>query len=174
LGLFITGLMVGRTPEYVGKRIGEHEIKLIAVYTLIGPAAVLLLTALAVVSSAGLAGLTTNSGPHGLTEILYAYTSSFNNNGQTFAGLSANSPFYNISTAVVMLLGRFALAIPALALAQRFAQQPNRQATQGTLPTDTVLFGAVIIGTALIVVALTYLPAVALGPIVEHLLMIGR
>jgi potassium-transporting ATPase potassium-binding subunit len=174
LGLFITGLMVGRTPEYVGKRIGEHEIKLIAVYTLIGPAAALLLTALAVASSAGLAGLTTNSGPHGLTEILYAYTSSFNNNGQTFAGLSANSLFYNISTGAVMLLGRFALAIPALVLAQHFALQPNRQATQGTLPTDTVLFGAVINATALIVVALTYLPAVALGPIVEHLLMIGR
>jgi potassium-transporting ATPase potassium-binding subunit len=174
LGLFITGLMVGRTPEYVGKKIGEHELKLIAVYTLIGPAAVLLLTALAVVSSGGLAGLTTNSGPHGLTEVLYAYTSSFANNGQTFAGLSANSPFYNISTSVVMLLGRFGLAIPALVLAQRFALQPNRKPTQGTLPTDTLLFGLIIIATALIVVALTYLPAVALGPIVEHLQLFGR
>jgi K+-transporting ATPase ATPase A chain len=174
LGLFITGLMVGRTPEYVGKKLGEHEVKLIAVYTLIGPACVLLLTALAVVTSAGLAGLTTNSGPHGLTEVLYAYTSSFNNNGQTFAGLSANSPFYNITTVVVMLLGRFGLALPALMLAQRFAMQPSRESTKGTLPTDTVLFGAIIIATALIVVALTYLPAVALGPIVEHLIMLGR
>jgi K+-transporting ATPase ATPase A chain len=174
LGLFITGLMVGRTPEYVGKKIGEHELKLIAVYTLIGPAAVLLLTALAVVNSGGLAGLTTNSGAHGLTEIFYAYTSSFANNGQAFAGLRANSPFYNISTAVVMLLGRFGLAIPALVLAQRFALQPSRKPTQGTLPTDTLLFGLIIIGTALIVVALTYLPAVALGPIVEHVQLFGR
>jgi K+-transporting ATPase ATPase A chain len=174
LGLFITGLMVGRTPEYVGKRLGEHEVKLIAVYTLIGPVGVLLLTALAVVTSAGLAGLTTNSGPHGLTEVLYAYTSAFNNNGQTFAGLSANSPFYNISTVVVMLLGRFGLAVAALALAQRLALQPSRESTKGTLPTDTLLFGAIIIATALIVVALTYLPVVALGPIVEHLLMLGH
>jgi K+-transporting ATPase ATPase A chain len=174
LGLFITGLMVGRTPEYVGKRLGEHEVKLIAVYTLIGPAGVLLLTALAVVTSAGLAGLTTNSGPHGLTEVLYAYTSAFNNNGQTFAGLSANSPFYNISTVVVMLLGRFGLAVAALVLAQRLALQPSRESTKGTLPTDTLLFGAIIIATALIVVALTYLPVVALGPIVEHLLMLGH
>jgi K+-transporting ATPase ATPase A chain len=166
--------MVGRTPEYVGKKLGEHEVKLIAVYTLIGPACVLLPAALAVVSSAGLAGLTTNSGPHGLTEVLYAYTSSFSNNGQTFAGLSANSPFYNISTVIVMLLGRFGLAIPALALAQRFALQPHREITKGTLPTDTIMFGAIIVGTALIVVALTYLPAIALGPIVEHLQMLGH
>jgi K+-transporting ATPase ATPase A chain len=174
LGLFITGLMVGRTPEYVGKKISEHEVKLIAVYTLIGPAGLLLLTALAAVTPAGLAGLTTNSGAHGLTEMFYAYASSFTNNGQTFAGLSANSPFYNVSTVVVMLLGRFALALPALALAGRFAMQPHRESTKGTLPTDTVLFGAVIVGTALVVVALTYLPVVALGPIVEHLMMLGR
>ncbi|MGO8949929.1 MAG: potassium-transporting ATPase subunit KdpA [Ktedonobacterales bacterium] len=173
LGLFITGLMVGRTPEYVGKRIGVHEIKLIAVYTLIGPVGILLLTALAVVTSAGLAGLTTNSGPHGFTEILYAYTSSFANNGQTFAGLSSNTPFYNVTSVVVMLLGRFGLAIPALVLAGRFAQQPTREATKGTLPTDTLLFAGIIIGTALIVVALTYLPALALGPIVEHLKLFG-
>ncbi len=174
LGLFLTGLMVGRTPEYVGKKLGEHEVKLIAVYTLIGPVCVLLPAALAVVSNAGLASLTTNSGPHGLTEVVYAYTSSFSNNGQTFAGLSANSPFYNISTGIVMLLGRFGLALPALALAQRFALQPKREVTKGTLPTDTMLFGAVIVGTALIVVALTYLPAIALGPIVEHLQMLGH
>jgi potassium-transporting ATPase potassium-binding subunit len=174
LGLFIICLMVGRTPEYVGKKIGEHELKLIAVYTLIGPANVLLLTALAAVNSRGLAGLATNTGPHGLTEIFYSYTSTFSKNGQTCAGLSANNPFYNISTVVTMLLGRFGLAIPALALARRFALQPTRQATRGTLPTDTVLFAAIIIGTALIVVALTYLPAIALGPIVEHLMMLGR
>jgi len=133
-----------------------------------------LLAALASVTGAGLAGLTTNSGPHGLTEMLYAYTSSFSNNGQTFAGLSTNSAFYNITTAVVMLFGRFGLAIPALVFAQRVALQPTRQPTRGTLPTDTVLFGVIVIGTAVIVVALTYLPVVALGPIVEHLRMLGR
>src|SRR5262245_33982556 len=174
LGLFVTGLMVGRTPEYVGKRIGEHEVKLIAVYTLIGPAGVLLLAALASVTSAGLAGLTTNSGAHGLTEILYTYTSSFGNNGQTFAGLSANSTFYNVTTAVVMLFGRFGLAIPALLVAQRVALQPTRQPTRGTLPTDTVLFGVIVIGTAAIVVALTYLPVIALGPLIEQLKLLGH
>ena len=170
LGLFITGLMVGRTPEYLGKKINPGEIKLIAIYTLIGPAAVLLLTAIAVVTGPGLAALTTNSGPHGLTEIFYAYTSSFANNGQAFAGISANTPFYNTTTAIAMVLGRFGLAIPALALARLFALQPQRAATAGTLPTDTLLFATVVIGTAFIVVALTYLPALALGPIVEHLL----
>jgi potassium-transporting ATPase potassium-binding subunit len=174
LGLFITGLMVGRTPEYIGKKIGEHEVKLIAIYTLIGPVAILLLTAVAVITNSGLAGLTTNSGPHGLTEILYAYTSTFANNGQTFAGLSANTPFYNVTTVVTMLLGRFGLAIPALILAERFALQPTRSPSQGTLPTDTVLFGGIIIGTALLVVALTYLPALALGPIIEHLQLFAR
>jgi K+-transporting ATPase ATPase A chain len=174
LGLFITGLMVGRTPEYVGKKIGEQEVKLIAVYTLMGPVGILLLTALAVGTSAGLAGLTTNSGSHGFTEIFYAYTSTFANNGQTFAGLSANTPFYNVTTVLVMLVGRFGLAIVALVLAGRFALQPIRQPTKGTLPTDTLLFGGIIIGTALLVVALTYLPALALGPIIEHLQLFGH
>jgi K+-transporting ATPase ATPase A chain len=174
LGMFITGLMVGRTPEYAGKKIGEHEVKLIAVYTLVGPAAVLLLTALALSVGAGLAGLTTNSGAHGLTEVLYAYTSSFSNNGQAFAGLSANNPFYNITTVIAMLLGRFGLAIPALALAGRFAIQPGREPGKGAIPTDTLMFGLIIAATALIVGALTYLPAAALGPVIEHLQMLGR
>lgn len=167
--VFVAGLMVGRTPEYVGKRLTPVETRLLAIYILIGPAAVLLLTALAVVAPAGVAGLTTNSGPHGLTELLNAYTSSFSNNGQTFGGLSANSLFFNLTTAVAMLLGRFGLAIPALLLAGAFARQPIRGATVGTLPTDTPLFGGVVIGTLLIVGALTYLPALALGPIVEQL-----
>jgi K+-transporting ATPase ATPase A chain len=171
LGLFITGLMVGRTPEYIGNKIGEGEIKLIMIYTLIAPVTVLLLTAVAVVTSAGLAGLTTNHGPHGLTQILYAYSSNFTNNGQTMASLSANSPFYNLTTVVAMLLGRFGLAIPALALAARFAEQPHRTPTAGTLPTDTPLFGGVIIGTVLIVGALTFFAVVALGPIIEHILL---
>jgi potassium-transporting ATPase potassium-binding subunit len=169
LGLFITGLMIGRTPEYVGKRIEPSEMKLLAIYTLVGPVGILVLTAIAVVIGPGLAGLTTNSGPHGLTEILYAYTSSFANNGQSFAGLSANSLFYNGTTAITMLLGRFGLAIPALALAGLFAKQTSRPMTGGKLKTDTLLFASVIVGTALIVVALTYLPAMALGPIVEQL-----
>ena len=173
LGLFLTGLMIGRTPEYVGKRIEPPEMKLLAIYTLIGPLSVLALTAVAVATGPGLAGLTTNSGPHGLTEILYAYTSSFTNNGQTFGGLSANSLFYNGTTAVAMLLGRFGLAIPALAFAGLFARQTNRPMTPGKLKTDSLLFGSVIVGTALIVVALTYLPAVALGPIIEHLRMVS-
>lgn len=174
LGLFITGLMVGRTPEYLGKKLDISEIKLVALYTLIGPAGVLLLTAIAVVTGPGLAALTTNGGPHGLTEILYAYTSSFANNGQAFAGISANTPFYNGTTALAMLLGRFGLAIPALALAKLFALQPQRVATAGTLPTDTFLFSTVVVGTAILVVALTYLPAIALGPLVEHIFVIGR
>jgi K+-transporting ATPase ATPase A chain len=171
LGLFITGLMVGRTPEYIGNKIQRSEITLIMIYTLIGPVALLLLTALAVVTPAGLAGLTTNHGPHGLTAILFAYGSNFTNNGQTFASLSSNSPFYNITTVVAMLLGRFGLAIPALALAARFGAQPRRASTAGTLPTDTPLFAGVIIGTALIVGALTYFAAVALGPIIEQILL---
>jgi potassium-transporting ATPase potassium-binding subunit len=169
VGLFITGLMIGRTPEYLGKRIGPPEMKLLAIYTLIGPIGLLILTALAVVTGPGLAGLTTNSGAHGLTEILNAYTSSFANNGLSFAGLSANSPFYNATTAVAMLLGRFGLAIPALAFAGLFARQTRRPMTPGKFQTDSLLFATVIIGTALIVVALTYLPALALGPIIEHL-----
>ena len=106
IGLFLTGLMIGRTPEYLGKKIDPSEMKLLGLYTIIGPVGILMLTALAVGTAPGLAGLTTNTGSHGLTEIIYAYASSFANNGQTFAGLSANSPFYNITTAVAMLLGR--------------------------------------------------------------------
>ncbi|QBD78538.1 potassium-transporting ATPase subunit KdpA [Ktedonosporobacter rubrisoli] len=171
LGLFLTGLMIGRTPEYLGKRIEPPEMKLLAIYTLIGPFGILVLTAVAIATGPGLAGLTTNSGSHGLTEVLYAYTSSFANNGQAFAGLSANSLFYNSTTAIAMLLGRFGLAIPALAFAGLFAQQTSRPMTQGKLKTDSPLFASVIIATTLIVVALTYLPVMALGPIIEHLLL---
>jgi K+-transporting ATPase ATPase A chain len=171
LGLFITGLMVGRTPEYVGKKIQASEIKLIMIYTLVAPVAVLLLTAAAVVAPTGLAGLTTNGGPHGLSTILFAYSSNFTNNGQTFGGLSGNSLFYNLTTVVAMLLGRFGLAIPALALAGRFAMQPRRVPSPGTLPNDTPLFASVIVGTVVIVGALTYFAVVALGPIIEHILL---
>ncbi|HTO87301.1 MAG TPA: potassium-transporting ATPase subunit KdpA [Thermoanaerobaculia bacterium] len=171
IGLFAAGLMIGKTPEFAGKIIASGEIKLIMLYTLVAPAAVLIPTAVAVAVPAGLAGLTTNRGPHGFSEILYAFTSSFANNGQAFGGLSANSPFYNLSTAVAMLAGRFGLAIPALALAGRFARQGRRPMTAGTLPTDSFTFAVVLVGAALIIGALSYLPALALGPIVEQLLL---
>ena len=169
VGLFVAGLMVGRTPEYLGKQITSAEMKLIALYTIIAPVTILPLAAVALVSDAGLAGLSTNKGAHGLSEVLVAYTTSMANNGQNFAGLSANTPFYNITTALAMMVGRFGLAIPALALAGRFAQQTRKPATEGTVPTDTPLFAMLTIGTVLIVGALSYLPILALGPIVEHL-----
>jgi potassium-transporting ATPase potassium-binding subunit len=171
VGLFLAGLMVGRTPEYLGKKIGIIEIKYIMLYTLAGPMAVLVLTALAIATRPGLAGLTTNDGAHGFTEILYAYASSFANNGQNFAGLRSNSVFYNLTTALAMMMGRFGLAIPALALADSFAMQQGRPATLGTLPAYTFTFGLLVVGTALIVGGLSYFPALALGPIIEHLLM---
>ncbi|MBO0789414.1 MAG: potassium-transporting ATPase subunit KdpA [Ktedonobacteraceae bacterium] len=174
VGLFLTGLMIGRTPEYLGKKIEPSEMKLVAIYALLGPIAVLLFAALAVVTTSGVAGLTTNPGAHGLTEILYAYTSSMTNNGQNFAGLSANSLFYNVTTALAMLIGRFGLAIPALALAELFAKQTSRPMTSGKFRTDSLTFAIVIIGSALIVGALTYVPALALGPIVEHLQLVSH
>jgi potassium-transporting ATPase potassium-binding subunit len=171
LGTFIIGLMVGRTPQYLGKHLGADEVRIIVLYSLIGPASVLALTALAVVVPAGLAGLTTNAGPHGLTEILYACTSAFANNGQAFAGLSANSPFYNGTTAVAMMLGRYGLAVPALALAGAFSRvRPRPEA--GAMPTSGVLFGCVIIGTAVLLTALTFLPALVLGPVLEQVSLI--
>jgi K+-transporting ATPase ATPase A chain len=169
LGAFVTGLMIGRTPEFLGKRLGAAEMKIIAIYTLVGPLAVLFPAAIAAVSQAGLAGLTTNHGPHGLTEILFAFASSTANNGQTMAGLNANSTFYNVATAAAMMLGRFGLAVPALALAGRLAMQKRRAESAGALPVDTVMFAAVMVSTALIVGALTFFPALVLGPIAEQL-----
>jgi potassium-transporting ATPase potassium-binding subunit len=174
VGLFMAGLMVGRSPEYLGKLIGPPELKMIMLYTLIAPVVSMSLTALAVASKWGLAGLTTNSGPHGFTEIFYAYTSCLANNGQSFAGLSANSPFYNITTAFAMMIGRFGLAIPALALAGLFAGQRRRPVTAGTLPTDTLSFSVLLIGTALIVGGLSYYAALALGPIIEQLILAAK
>jgi K+-transporting ATPase ATPase A chain len=169
VALFVGGLMVGRTPEYLGKQITVPEMKFIGLYTVLGPLAILSLTAAAVISGAGKAGLTTNTGAHGLSEIIVAYASSMANNGLSFAGLSANSPFYNITTAIAMMVGRFGLAVPALALSGLFAQQGRKPVTAGTMPTDTALFAILVMGTALIVGALSYFPALALGPIVEHL-----
>jgi K+-transporting ATPase ATPase A chain len=169
VGLFAAGLMIGRTPEYLGKQINAREMKLIALYTIMAPLTILPLAALALVTDAGLAGLTTNRGAHGLSEILVAYTTSMANNGQNYAGLSANTPFYNVTTALAMMVGRFGLAIPALTLAGLFAQQTRKAVTEGTLPTDTALFAALTIASVLIVGALSYMPVLALGPIVEHL-----
>ena len=171
VGLFLAGLMIGRTPEYLGKTIGITQIKFIMLYTLASPVAILLLTVIAVATHAGLAGLTTNDGPHGLTSIMFAYTSSFANNGQNFAGLSTNSVFYNGTTVIAMMVGRFGLAVPALALAGSFAAQGRRPTTMGTMPTYTFTFGVLVVGTALIVGGLSYFPAIVLGPVIEHLMM---
>jgi K+-transporting ATPase ATPase A chain len=171
VALFVGGLMVGRTPEHLGKQIGPAEMKIVAVYTLVGPVVVLALTALAVVTNAGRSGLTTNTGVHGFTEILFAYASSFANNGQTMAGLSANNIFYNTTTIVAMLTGRYVLAVLALALAGRFAAASRRPTSRGAVPSDGVTFGILLTGTALLVGALNFLPALAIGPIVEYFSM---
>jgi potassium-transporting ATPase potassium-binding subunit len=169
LSLLLAGLMVGRSPEYLGKKIGPPESKMLTLYVLASPLAILVLTALAVATKAGLAGLTTNTGAHGLTEIIFAFASSNANNGQSFAGLSANTPFYNITTAVTMMVGRFGLAIPALALAGLFAAQPRRFGGEGAIRTDTFIFAGLLLATALIVCGLSYFPALTLGPVLEHL-----
>jgi potassium-transporting ATPase potassium-binding subunit len=162
--------MVGRAPEPLGRRIGPPEMKIIVIYTLLGPATVLMLTALAVVTEAGRAGLTTNLG-HGFTEIMFAYASSLANKGQTMAGLSANSVFYNVTTILAMLVGRYGLAVLALALAGRFAGVSRRPPSIGTMPSDGILFGVLLVATALLVGALNFLPAFALGPVLEHFSM---
>jgi K+-transporting ATPase ATPase A chain len=169
LAVFITGLMIGRTPAYLGKPLGPGETQLVVLYTVVAPLGVLVPTAIAVAAPAGLAGLTTNAAAHGFTEVLYAFASAFGNNGQNFAGLSADSPFYNVATLATMMLGRFGLGVTALALAGRFAARPQQEGARlGAVPTDSALFGAVVLGTAVIVGALTFLPALALGPLAEH------
>ena len=161
--------MVGRTPEYLGKKIAAGEIRLAALYALLTPMVVLSLTALAIATNVGRAGLVTNTGPRGFTEVLFAYASCMANNGQSMAGLSANSVFYNATTAIAMLVGRFGLAGLAMALSGRFAAQGRRPTTAATLPSDSAVFGALVLGTILLVGALCFLPALALGPIAETL-----
>jgi potassium-transporting ATPase potassium-binding subunit len=173
VAVFLAGLMVGRTPEYLGKKIGPAENKMIMLYALAAPLVILPLTAIAVSTRTGLSGLTTNGGPHGFTEILFAYTSCFANNGQSFASLSVNTPFYNLTTAFAMMVGRFGLAIPALALAALFGRQRNTPSSSGTLPTDSFPFGVLLTICLITMVALSYLPALALGPVLERLLF-GR
>ena len=172
LAVFIAGLMVGRTPEYLGKKIEAREMKLAMLYVLIFPAVILIPTAVATVLPAGLSGIS-NPGPHGFSQILYAYTEAGANNGSAFGGINANAPFYNVSIAIVMLLGRFMMAIPALAIAGSVAAKKTTAVSAGTFPTDGVPFVFLLIGVIVIVGALTFFCAVALGPIVEQLLMMG-
>ena len=170
LAVFIAGLMVGRTPEYLGKKIEAREMKLAMLYVLIFPAVILIPTALATVLPAGLSSMS-NPGPHGFSQILYAYTEAGANNGSAFGGLNANTTFYNVTIAIVMLLGRFMMAIPALAIAGSVAAKKSTAASAGTFPTDGIPFVFLLIGVIVIVGALTFFCAVALGPIVEQLLM---
>ena len=170
IGLLLAGLMVGRTPEYLGKKIRPPEAKMLTLYTLATPLGILPFAAIAVVTKAGLSGLTVNTGVHGFTGIVYAYASSMANNGQAFASLNANSVFYNLTTATAMMIGRFGLAIPALALAGLFASQIRRPATVGAVATDSFTFGVLLVSTALIVCGLSFFPALTLGPLLEHFL----
>ena len=172
IAVFVAGLMVGRTPEYLGKKIEPYEMKMASLVILIMPIIVLSFTAVAVVIEAGKASIF-NPGSHGFSEVLYAYTSMGNNNGSAFGGLNANTFFYNTTGGLAMLLSRFWIIIPILALAGSLARKNLIPAGPGTLPTHTPLFVAMLIGVVLLVGALTFVPALALGPIVEHLAMIG-
>ncbi len=172
IAVFVAGLMVGRTPEYLGKKIEPYEMKMAALLILIMPIVVLGLTAVAVSTDIGRSSIL-NPGPHGFSEVLYAYTSQGNNNGSAFAGLNANTPFYNLTGGLAMLVSRFWLAIPILALAGALARKKLVPAGPGTLPTHTPLFVVLLIGVVVMVGALTFLPALALGPIVEELMMRG-
>jgi len=172
IAVFVAGLMVGRTPEYLGKKIEAYEMKMAALVILIPPAVVLIGTAIAVVTRAGLAG-PLNPGAHGFSEILYAFSSAGNNNGSAFAGLNANTPFYNTALGLAMLMARYWLGIPTLAIAGSLARKRIVPASAGTLPTHTPLFVVLLIGVVILVGALTFFPALALGPIVEHLQMLA-
>ena len=170
LAVFIAGLMIGRTPEYLGKKIEADEMKMVSIAILVGPLLVLVGSAIAVLTPAGLAGIA-NPGAHGFSEILYAFTSAVNNNGSAFAGLSANTPFYNILLAIAMWFGRFMVIVPVLAVAGSLVRKKRLATTVGSLPTHGPLFIALLIGCVVIVGALTYIPALALGPVIEHLML---
>lgn len=167
LAVFIAGLMIGRTPEYLGKKIDVREMKMIALAILVTPTLVLLGTALAMLTEAGRAGMF-NPGPHGFSEVLYAVTSAANNNGSAFGGLSAATPFWNLLLAFCMLVGRFAVIIPVMAIAGSLVTKKIQPAGSGTLATHDALFIGLLIGTVLLVGALTFIPALALGPLAEH------
>jgi K+-transporting ATPase ATPase A chain len=170
LAVFLTGLMVGRTPEYLGKKIESYDVKA-AVLTLLAVIFCILgFSAWAMVSAWGLAGLK-NAGPHGLTEILYAFSSATGNNGSAFAGLSGNTAWYNMTLGLAMLFGRFIVIVPVMALAGNLSRKKLVPSSGGSFPVWGPIFTLVLIGTVFIVGALTFLPALALGPIVEHFLM---
>jgi K+-transporting ATPase ATPase A chain len=169
VGVFLGGLMIGRMPEFLGKKITSAETRWIALYALLSSMVVLVLTGIAVITNVGRAGLVTNSGPRGFIEILFAYASCMANNGQTMAGLNVNSVFYNVATTIAMLAGRYGLAALALALAGRLAARRRLPSTAGTVPDNTPTFGALVFGTILLGGALSFLPALALAPIVEFL-----
>jgi K+-transporting ATPase ATPase A chain len=173
LTVFIAGLMVGRTPEYLGKKIQSREIRMAMLAILASPLVILVFTAIASVAPAGLKGLS-NSGPHGFSEILYAYTSTFGNNGSAFAGLTGGSYFYNTTLGIATIIGRFAVIVPALALAGFLSERKVVAESAGPFPIATPLFVGLLISVILIVGALTFFPALALGPIVEHFLMSAR
>ena len=173
IAVFIAGLMVGRTPEYLGKKIEAYEMKMASLVILIPAVMILFGTSLAVSTGAGRAGVF-NPGAHGFSEVLYAVTSAVGNNGSAFGGIGANSTFYNLLLGICMWVGRFWLAIPVLAIAGALARKKLVPAGAGTLPTHTPLFAGLVVGTVLLVGALTFVPALALGPIVEHLQLFGR
>jgi K+-transporting ATPase ATPase A chain len=170
LSVFIAGLMVGRTPEYLGKKIESYDVQMAMLYALIFPLIILLLAAISVLRPEGLAALA-NAGPHGLTEILYAFTSATGNNGSAFAGVSVNTNYYNFLMGGAMLFGRFFMMIPALALAGSLVTKKSVPPSPGTFPVTTPLFTILLVSVILIVGALTFFPALSLGPILEHLLM---
>jgi K+-transporting ATPase ATPase A chain len=172
MAVFIAGLMIGRTPEYIGKKIESFEMKMTSIVILVTPFLALVGTALAVMAEQGRLGMA-NPGAHGFSEILYAVSSAANNNGSAFAGLSANTPFYNSLLAVVMWFGRYAFIVPVLAIAGSLAKKKRIAATAGTLPTHGPLFVALLVGTVVLVGALTYVPALALGPVIEQLQMLA-
>jgi K+-transporting ATPase ATPase A chain len=170
LAVFVAGLMIGRTPEYMGKKIEAHEMKMVSLAILLTPLAVLIGTALAVVMEPGKAGIAA-PGAHGFSEVLYAFSSAGNNNGSAFAGLSANTPFYNLALGLVMWIGRFGVIVPVLAMAGSLAAKKRLAPGEGTLPTHGPLFVVLLIGCVLLVGLLNYVPALALGPVVEHLIL---
>jgi K+-transporting ATPase ATPase A chain len=171
VAVFVAGLMVGRTPEYLGKKIEAYEMKMSTLIILIVPALVLIGTAVAVLLPAGRSSMA-NPGIHGFSEVLYAFSSASNNNGSAFAGLNANTPFYNTSLGLAFLFGRYWLAVPVLALAGSLARKKLVPPGLGTLATHTPLFMVLLVGTVILVGALTYVPALALGPIAEHLTLV--
>ncbi|RKP57427.1 potassium-transporting ATPase subunit KdpA [Pararobbsia silviterrae] len=172
LAVFVAGLMIGRTPEYVGKKIEAYEMKMVSIVVLLTPLLVLVGTSIAVLASAGVAGIA-NPGTHGFSEILYAFSSVANNNGSAFAGLTVSTPFYNAMTAIAMWFGRFGPLIPMLAIAGSLAAKKRIAPGAGTMPTHGTLFVVLLLGTVVLVGALTYVPALALGPVAEHLQMIA-